>query len=154
MKQKKFTKKFTLPKLMQALGIILVALLLVSCGANSGSGSSAGSGSGSGTINLSLVADATSIASSASIRLTASVQNNGASNLASALLGFYKSSDAAISTNDTVLRSVSITNIATGTSREFARSFTGHSAGTLYYGVCLLNINSDTANTNCSSGGG
>ena len=144
-------KKFTLLGSI-LVALLLVTLLLVSCGASSGSGSS--SSSGSGTINLFLVADATSIASGASIRLTASVQNSGASNLASALLGFYRSSDAAISTNDTVLRNVSITNIATGTSREFARSFTGHSAGTLYYGVCLLNINRDAANTNCASGGG
>ena len=147
MKQKKFT-------LCQALGSFLVALLLVSCGASSGSSASLNSGADSGTINLSLVADATSIASGASIRLTANVQNSGEATLDSALLGFYRSSDAAISTSDTVLISIFITNIATGSIREFTRSFTGHSAGTLYYGVCLLNINRDSASNICSGGGG
>ena len=148
LKQKKFTLANYTHTIKHALGIILVALLLVSCGESSSSGSS----SGSTSLVLAITIDSARIAFGANIALTASIQNNGEATLDSVTLNIYKSSDAAISTSDTSLENISIASIAAGEKLDFTRNIRGHSAGTLYYGACL-DISGYTI-TNCTRGVG
>ena len=149
-KQKKFTYAKYRQTIRNALGIILVALLLVSCGESIIS--EADSGSGSISFVLAITIDPARIAFGDNIALTASIQNNGEATLDSVTLNIYKSSDAAISTSDTSLENISIASIAAGEKLDFTRNIRGHSAGTLYYGACL-DISGYTI-TNCTRGVG
>ena len=161
MNQKKFTTRIRYT-FKHALGSILVALLIVSCGESSGSSSSSNSGAkpdsesgagGSTSLVLTITAAPTRITSGSNIRLTARIQNKRDVTLDTATLRFFRSSDAAISDSDTSLDNISITNIAADASRDFEGDITGHNAGNMYYGACLLDISGNSAtNSICTRG--
>ena len=151
MKQKKFTLVKYTQTIKNTLGIILVALLLFSCGSGSGSGS--GDGSNSTSLVLAITTNSARIASGANIALTANIQNNGKAILDSATLKIYKSSDITISDSDTSLEDISIASIAVDANLNFTRNVIGPSAGILYYGACLDISGGDSAtNSICSEG--
>ena len=100
----------------------------------------------------SFTATSVRIVSGDSITLTGTVQNNTAI-LTAATLNIYRSSDNTISIADTLLTSIPLGNVSGDASLDFAREITGHSAGTLYYGACLIPVSGETrTDNNCSRG--
>ena len=92
------------------------------------------------------------ILSGGNITLRGKVQNSG-SNAPATNLIVYKSLDSVISTSDALLENISISSIAADSSIDFTRSFTGHNAGTFYYGACVIEVSEEVAiNNNCSVG--
>ena len=85
------------------------------------------------------------------ISATVSNQGNGAS--ASTWLRYYRSTDATITSSDTLLRNFYVDGLnPSGSSTDWAERTAPSTAGTYYYGACVDSVTgeSDTAN-NCSS---
>ena len=88
-----------------------------------------------------------------SINFSGSIQNQGATASTLANLIFYRSSDAEISPSDTSIDNIALPSIAAGSSSDFSKGVTGNTIGTMYYGVCLVNVSGESAtNNNCSNG--
>ena len=133
------------------VGSIFISALLFSCGGESSSGSSSSSSStATANLALSITATPTRILSGSDITFNVKVQNNGDATSRATTLGFYRSSDAAISNSDTSLNSSAITvpSIAADSSLDIARSFAGHHSGTMHYGACLIDASGENTCSN------
>ena len=89
----------------------------------------------------------------ASFTLSATVRNRGDGSSATTTLGYYRSTDAAITIGDTPVGTDAVGALsASSTSDEAIRLTAPASAGTYYYGACVESVTgeSDTGN-NCSS---
>ena len=89
----------------------------------------------------------------AAFTLSATVRNQGDGSSAATTLRYYRSTDAAITTGDTPVGTDAVRALsASGTSDEWIRLTAPASAGTYYYGACVIVVTdeSDTSN-NCSS---
>ena len=101
----------------------------------------------------SLVVSPVRIAADASVSLTGSIQNHGRNVAQSARLRFYRSTDREISNSDSLLANISLADLAVGSTLNFAREVSGHSAGRYYYGVCVSDVSGETeTNNNCAEG--
>ena len=101
----------------------------------------------------SLVVSPVRIAADASVSLTGSIQNHGRNVAQSARLRVYRSTDDEISNSDSLLANVPLADLAVGSTLNFAREVSGHSAGTLYYGVCVSDVSGETETmNNCAEG--
>ena len=121
-----------------------------------GSGSSSGGG-GSGSPDLVVESPSVSdntLTTGQSFTLRATVRNLGTSSSASTTLRYYRSSDATISTRDTVVGTDSVSGLsASGTSAESISLNAPSSAGTYYYGACVESVSGESdTNNNCSDG--
>ena len=105
-----------------------------------------------------LVVDAPTVTNSspaagASFTLRATVRNQGAARSATTTLRYYRSTDATVSTSDTQVGTDVVSSLsASRTSAESIFLSAPSSAGTYYYGACVVNVSgeSNTGN-NCSS---
>ena len=89
----------------------------------------------------------------ASFTLSATVRNQGTASSAATTLGYYRSTDAAITTGDTQVGTDAVGGLSpSGTSDESIDLTAPASAGTYYYGACVESVTgeSNTSN-NCSS---
>ena len=143
------------PRILRKLAFFLALLLTFSCGGEGESSSSSGSSSSSSStatanLALSITVTPTRILSGSDITFNVKVQNNGDATSRAATLGFYRSSDAAISNSDTSLNSSAITvpSIAADASLDIARSFAGHHSGTMHYGACLIDASGENTCSN------
>ena len=86
--------------------------------------------------------------------LRATVRNQGGGRSASTTLRYYRSSDAAISPNDTEIGRDFVSGLAaSGTSNESMRPRAPSEPGTYYYGACVDTVTGETdAANNCSTG--
>ena len=89
----------------------------------------------------------------ATFTLSATVSNNGGSTAASTTMRYYRSSNATIDTNDTVVGTGSVSGLSAGASREESISVTAPTtAGTYYYGACVDAVTNESNTTNnCST---
>ncbi len=89
----------------------------------------------------------------ASFTLSATVRNQGTGRSASSTLRYYRSTDVTISTSDTQIGTDGVFGLsASSTSAEWISLTAPSSAGTYYYGACVVSVSgeSDTQN-NCSA---
>ena len=89
---------------------------------------------------------------SATFTLSATVRNAGDGESAATTLSYYRSTDATITTSDTAVGTDAVgTLAASGTSAESIGLAAPATAGTYYYGACVVSVagESSTAN-NCS----
>ena len=89
----------------------------------------------------------------ASFTLRATVRNQGSSSSASTTLRYYRSTDATISASDTSVGTDTVSTLSAGASSDESITVTAPTtAGTYYYGACVVTVTneSDTAN-NCST---
>ncbi len=89
----------------------------------------------------------------ASFTLSATVRNQGSGSSATTTLRYYRSTDGTISTSDTEVGTDGVSALAaSGTSAESIGLTAPSTAGTYYYGACVVSV-SDESNTgnNCSS---
>ena len=89
----------------------------------------------------------------ASFTLRATVRNQGSGSAASTTLRYYRSTNATISTSDTEVGTDGVSALtASGTSAESIALTAPSTAGTYYYGACVVAVSGE-ANTgnNCSS---
>ena len=90
-----------------------------------------------------------------SITLSATVRNQGTAEAAATTLRYYQSSDATITTDDTeVGSSDAISALAASATSEQSSSVTAPAtAGTYYYGACVVAVSGETdVSNNCSAG--
>ena len=121
------------------------------------SGTSGGGGGGSGSPDL--VVDSPSVSDSTlttgqSFTLRTTVRNSGTGRSASTTLRYYRSSNSTISTSDTEVGTDSVSGLsASGTSAESISLTAPSSAGTYYYGACVVSVSGESnTNNNCSDG--
>ncbi len=88
-----------------------------------------------------------------SVTVSATVENQGASNSDATTLRYYRSSDTSISTADTEMSSDSVASLNAGDIASLSDVNTIATAGTYWVGACVDSVvnESDTAN-NCSPG--
>ena len=88
-----------------------------------------------------------------SFRLRATVHNRGTASAAATTLRYYRSSDLAISTNDTEVGTDGVGTLSAGaTSDESTRLNAPSDTGTYYYGACVDNVGSESnTDNNCST---
>ena len=95
----------------------------------------------------------TAVDPGAVFRLTALIKNQGKAASGAATVRFYRSQDATISVEDTLVNRSSLPAVATDATRnKWARITAPKTAGVYYYGVCIEGVadESDTEN-NCST---
>ena len=88
-----------------------------------------------------------------SFTLRATVRNQGTGQSAATTLQYYRSTNRTISTRDTLVGSDAVG--ALGPSRVSAESIrltAPSSAGTYYYGACVVSVAGESAGNNCSAG--
>ncbi len=85
--------------------------------------------------------------------LSVTVRNRGGSRSAATTLRYYRSPDSTITTVDTGVGTISVTNLSAASSSRESIDLTAPAAGTYYYGACIDAIanEADLAN-NCSAG--
>ena len=117
-----------------------------------------GTGGGGGGNAPDLVVQSPTVTNSsptagASFTLRATVRNQGTGRSASTTLRYYRSTDATVSTSDTEVGTDGVFGLsASRTSAEWIRLSAPSSAGTYYYGACVVSVSgeSNTGN-NCSA---
>ena len=90
-----------------------------------------------------------------SITLSATVRNQGTAAAAATTLRYYQSSDATITTGDTEVGSSDAISAlaATATSEQSSSVTAPATAGTYYYGACVVAVSAETdVSNNCSAG--
>ena len=105
-----------------------------------------------------LVVESTSVSDSTltpgqSFTLRATVRNQGTGQSAATTLRYYRSSNRTISTQDTQVGTDAV--VALGASRTSAESISltaPSSAGTYYYGACVVSVSESNTRNNCSAG--
>ena len=88
-----------------------------------------------------------------SFTLSATVRNQGTGGADATTLRYYRSTNRTISTRDTRVGTDGVS--ALGASRTSAESISltaPSSAGTYYYGACVVNVAGESAGNNCSAG--
>ncbi len=86
-------------------------------------------------------------------RLRATVHNQGTGQSAATTLRYYRSSNRTISTQDTQVGTDAVSGLAaSGSSAESISLAAPSSAGTYYYGACVVSVSGESAGNNCSSG--
>ena len=88
-----------------------------------------------------------------SFTLSATVRNQGTGESPATTLRYYRSSNRTISTRDTQVATDAV--VALGASRTSAESHSltaPSSAGTYYYGACVVSVGGESAGNNCSTG--
>ena len=88
-----------------------------------------------------------------SFTLRATVRNQGTGQSAATTLRYYRSSNRTISTQDTQVGTDAV--VALGASRTSAESISltaPSSAGTYYYGACVVSVSESNTRNNCSAG--
>ena len=100
--------------------------------------------------------DNASLETSASFRLTATVNNTGNRRSAATTLRWYRSTDATITATDTAVGTDSVRGLGTDsvsrTSRESIALTAPSTAGTYYYGACVDAVTDESDTTdNCSA---
>ena len=94
-----------------------------------------------------------SLHAGASFTFSATVSNNGDAEAPATTLRYYRSTDATITTSDTLVVTDAVSGLAPSASRGKSAQFTAPTAaGTYYYGACVdaVTDESDTTN-NCSA---
>ncbi len=90
-----------------------------------------------------------------SLALSATVRNQGTAEAAATTLRYYQSSDATITTDDTEVGSSDAISAlaATATSEQSSSVTAPATAGTYYYGACVVAVSAETdVSNNCSAG--
>ena len=102
----------------------------------------------------SFTANPTFINPHSTINLSATVTNSGTGSVAGTTLRYYRSTDSTIDTADIEIGIAdSITALSANVSESETATITGHNAGTMYYGVCVVAVAGETnISNNCSSG--
>ena len=88
------------------------------------------------------------ISSGGEINLTAVIRNNGTGSSKATNLTYYRSDDNTITASDYSLGTSEITELAVGSSSNENLIITGHSAGTKYYGACVVSVPGETTTDN------
>ena len=152
-------------KMIAVLALVMMtAAGLASCGGGGGSSSVSGSGdqmtimprpSSQNAPDLEIGAPTVSnsgLVIGASFTLSATVRNAGGVGSAATTLRYYRSTDATITTSDTVVGTEAVAVLAASGSSSGSVDLTAPlTAGTYYYGACVDTVTgeSDTTN-NCS----
>ena len=94
-----------------------------------------------------------SVAMGGALKLNTTIKNAGNAISSSSFVRFYRSSNAIISSSDTLLGTSPISALSAGssTNRQLTTSNTG-TPGTWYFGACVDVIPHDPAGNNCSAG--
>ena len=88
-----------------------------------------------------------------SFTLRATVRNQGTARSGATTLQYYRSTNRTISTRDTLVGSDAVGALgASRTSSESIRLTAPSSAGTWYYGACVVSVAGESAGNNCSAG--
>ena len=89
-----------------------------------------------------------------SISLNATVRNSGTLTSASTTLRYYRSTNASITASDTPVGTDTVSSLAAGnTGNESINISVPSSAGTYYYGACVVSVSNETdISNNCSTG--
>ena len=116
-----------------------------------------GTGGGGGSPDLiveSLSVDDNTLTTGQSFTLSATVRNQGNASAAATTLRYYRSSNAAISTDDTEVGTDAVSTLSAGaTSAESINLNVASDAGTYYYGACVDAVTGESnTDNNCSSG--
>ena len=120
-------------------------------------GGSGGGGGGSGSPDLIVESPSVSdntLTTGQSFTLSAAVRNQGNGQATATTLRYYRSSNATISASDTEVGTDSVSGLsASGTSAESISLNAPSSAGTYYYGACVVSVSGESnTNNNCSTG--
>ena len=96
--------------------------------------------------------DDSTLETSDSFTLSATVRNDGDASSASTTLRYYRSSDSTISASDTAVGTDSVSGLSAGGSSDESISLTAPStAGTYYFGACVDSVSEESDTTdNCS----
>ena len=86
--------------------------------------------------------------------LWVTVRNQGAGTADATTLRYYRSTDATISTSDTLVGMDNVSSIAAAHTNDHSINLTAPSStGTYYYGACVVAVNGESnTNNNCSQG--
>ena len=96
---------------------------------------------------------ASTLTTGQSFTLSATVRNQGTAGADATTLRYYRSSNRTISTQDTRVGTDAVGALAAaGTSAESIRLTAPSSAGTYYYGACVVSVAGESAGNNCSTG--
>ncbi len=96
---------------------------------------------------------ASTLTTGQSFTLSATVRNQGTAGAEATTLRYYRSSNRTISTQDTRVGTDAVGALAAaGTSAESIRLTAPSSAGTYYYGACVVSVAGESAGNNCSTG--
>ena len=98
----------------------------------------------------SFTATPTPISSGGVVNLSAIVTNSGDGTADSTILRYYRSTSNSISDSGTPLATDNILNLSANSSSSESAEVTGHSSGTMYYGVCVYVAGETSTDNNCS----
>ena len=125
----------------------------------SSGGGSSGGGSGGGSSSPDLIVESPSVDNTTptpgqSLTLSATVRNQGTAEVAATTLRYYQSSDATITADDTAVGTDAVSELSASATSEQSSSVTAPStAGTYYYGACVVAVSGESnTNNNCSDG--